>query len=58
MNIHEYQAKEIFRNAGIPIPPGEIARTAVEAETLAKKYGGTVVVKAQVHTGGRARPVA
>ena len=55
MNIHEYQAKEIFRNAGIPIPPGDIARTAAEAEVLAKKYGGTVVIKAQVHTGGRGK---
>jgi len=55
VNIHEYQAKEIFRNAGIPIPPGEIARTAAEAEKLAKKYGGTVVVKAQVHSGGRGK---
>ncbi len=55
MNIHEYQAKEIFRAAGIPIPPGEIATTADEAETIARKLGGTVVVKAQVHAGGRGK---
>ena len=55
MNIHEYQAKEIFRAAGIPIPPGEIATTADEAEAIARKYGGTVVVKAQVHAGGRGK---
>ena len=55
MNIHEYQAKEIFRQAGIPIPPGEIATTADEAEAIARKFGGTVVVKAQVHAGGRGK---
>ncbi len=55
MNIHEYQAKEIFRNAGIPIPPGEVATTAAEAESIARKFGGTVVIKAQVHAGGRGK---
>ncbi len=55
MNIHEYQAKDIFRAAGIPIPPGEVATTPEEAEAIARKYGGTVVVKAQVHAGGRGK---
>ena len=55
MNIHEYQAKEIFRNAGIPIPPGEVATTPAEAEAIARKFGGTVVIKAQVHAGGRGK---
>ena len=55
MNIHEYQAKEIFRKYGIPIPPGEVATTAEEAETIARKFGTTVVVKAQVHAGGRGK---
>jgi len=55
VNIHEYQAKEIFRAAGIPIPPGEIAATPEEAEKIARKFGGTVVVKAQVHAGGRGK---
>ena len=55
MNIHEYQAKEIFRNEGIPIPPGEVARTPAEAEAIARKFGGTVVIKAQVHAGGRGK---
>ena len=55
MNIHEYQAKEIFREVGIPIPPGEVARSAEEAEAIARKFGGTVVIKAQVHTGGRGK---
>ena len=55
MNIHEYQAKEIFRKQGIPIPPGEVATSAAEAEAIARKFGGTVVVKAQVHAGGRGK---
>ena len=55
MNIHEYQAKEIFRAHGVPIPPGEIAQTPEEAEQVATRFGGTVVVKAQVHAGGRGK---
>jgi succinyl-CoA synthetase beta subunit len=55
VNIHEFQAKEIFRRFGVPIPPGEVATTPEEAEAIAKKFGGTVVVKAQVHAGGRGK---
>jgi succinyl-CoA synthetase beta subunit len=55
VNIHEYQAKEIFRNYGIPIPPGEVATTPEEAESIARKFGTTVVIKAQVHAGGRGK---
>ncbi|MEQ1857159.1 MAG: ADP-forming succinate--CoA ligase subunit beta [Longimicrobiales bacterium] len=55
MDLHEYQAKERFRAVGIPVPPGEVARTPAEAEKLAAKYGGAVVVKAQVHSGGRGK---
>ena len=55
MNIHEYQAKEIFRAHGIPIPAGEVATTPARAAELARQYGGTVVVKAQVHAGGRGK---
>ena len=55
MNIHEYQAKEIFRKYGIPIPPGEIASTPEQAEEIARNFGTTVVVKAQVHAGGRGK---
>jgi succinyl-CoA synthetase beta subunit len=55
MDIHEYQAKERFRAAGIPVPPGEIATTPEQAETIAAGYGGKVVVKAQVHSGGRGK---
>jgi succinyl-CoA synthetase beta subunit len=55
VNIHEYQAKEIFRKYGIPIPPGEVATTPEEAEAIARKFGTTVVIKAQVHAGGRGK---
>ena len=55
MNIHEFQAKDILRAAGVPIPPGRVARTPDEAEAIARDYGGTVVVKAQVHAGGRGK---
>ena len=55
MNIHEYQAKEIFRKYGIPIPPGEVATTPEAAEAIARKFRTTVVVKAQVHAGGRGK---
>jgi succinyl-CoA synthetase beta subunit len=55
MDLHEYQAKEIFRGAGIPVPPGRVASTPGEAEAAAREYGGMVVVKAQVHSGGRGK---
>jgi succinyl-CoA synthetase beta subunit len=55
VNIHEYQAKDIFRKYGIPVPPGEVATSPDEAERIARKFGGTVVVKAQVHAGGRGK---
>jgi succinyl-CoA synthetase beta subunit len=55
VNIHEYQAKDIFRKYGIPIPPGEVATTPGEAEAIARKFGTTVVIKAQVHAGGRGK---
>jgi succinyl-CoA synthetase beta subunit len=55
VNIHEYQAKEILRREGVPIPPGEIATTPAQAEQIARKLGGMVVVKAQVHAGGRGK---
>ncbi len=55
MNIHEYQAKEILRAHGVPVPPGKVATTPDEAEAIAREYGGRVVVKAQVHAGGRGK---
>jgi succinyl-CoA synthetase beta subunit len=55
LNLHEYQAKEQLRQAGIPIPAGEVARTPAEARAIAAAAGGPVVVKAQVLTGGRGK---
>src|SRR5690348_17574521 len=56
MNLHEYQAKEIFRNYGIPVPAGRVAASADEAVAAANALGGPVwVVKAQVHAGGRGK---
>jgi len=55
VNIHEYQAKDILRGYGVPIPPGDVATTADEAERIATRIGRTVVVKAQVHAGGRGK---
>ncbi len=56
MNLHEYQARELLRRAGIPVPPGEVATTPAEAKAAAERIGtGKVVVKAQVHAGGRGK---
>ncbi len=56
MNLHEYQARDILRRHGIPVPPGEVATTADEARAIATRLGsGPVVVKAQVHAGGRGK---
>ncbi len=53
MNLHEYQAKDIFRQFGINTPSGEVVTTPAAAEAAARKFGGPVMVKAQVHVGGR-----
>ena len=54
MNIHEYQAKEIFKKYGVPTPRGKVAFTPEEAVEAAKELGGNIwVVKAQIHAGGR-----
>jgi succinyl-CoA synthetase beta subunit len=55
MKIHEYQAKQILARYGVRIPRGEIASTKDEARRAAEKLGGTVVVKAQIHAGGRGK---
>jgi len=55
LNLHEYQAKELLARYGIPVPPGKVAYTADEAKAIASEYGDTVVIKAQVHTGGRGK---
>ncbi|MCP4428609.1 MAG: succinate--CoA ligase subunit beta, partial [Chloroflexi bacterium] len=54
MNLHEYQAKRLFAEHGAPIPNGEVAHTPAEAREIAERLGG-VIVKAQVHTGGRGK---
>ena len=55
MNLHEFQGKELFRAAGIPVPPGEVARSADDAAAIADRLGYPVVVKAQVLIGGRGK---
>ena len=55
MKIHEYQAKSILARHGVPIPRGEVAYDPSEARDVADKLGGTVVVKAQIHAGGRGK---
>ena len=55
MKIHEFQAKDILKSFGIPVPNGKIALTPVEAKAVAEKLGGKVVVKAQIHAGGRGK---
>ena len=53
MKLHEFQSKEILSKYGIPVPQGKVARTPSQAATAAFDLGGTIVVKAQVHAGGR-----
>jgi succinyl-CoA synthetase beta subunit len=55
MKIHEYQAKAILAKYNVPVPRGEVAYTVEESEAAAKKIGGSVVVKAQIHAGGRGK---
>jgi len=55
MKIHEFQAKEILSKFGVPIPKGEVAETPDQAREIADKIGPRVVVKAQVHAGGRGK---
>jgi succinyl-CoA synthetase beta subunit len=55
MKIHEYQAKQIFARFGVPVPRGEVGETAEQARAAAERLGGTVVVKAQIHAGGRGK---
>ena len=55
MKIHEYQAKAILREFGVPVPNGEVADTPAGARAVAEKLAGRVVVKAQVHAGGRGK---
>jgi succinyl-CoA synthetase beta subunit len=55
MKIHEYQAKQILAKFGVVTPRGEVAFSAEEARVVAERLGGTVVVKAQIHAGGRGK---
>jgi succinyl-CoA synthetase beta subunit len=55
VKIHEYQAKGILAEYGVPVPRGETARTRGEVEAIARRLGGLVVVKAQIHAGGRGK---
>jgi succinyl-CoA synthetase beta subunit len=55
MKIHEYQAKTLLARHGVPVPRGEAVSSADEAEAAAGKIGGSVVVKAQIHAGGRGK---
>jgi len=55
MKIHEYQGKAILARYGVPVPKGKVAFSVEEAEAAAKELGGFVVVKAQIHAGGRGK---
>ena len=56
MKIHEYQAKAVLARFGVPIPQGEVAFSAAEAGEIARRLGTkVVVVKAQIHAGGRGK---
>jgi succinyl-CoA synthetase beta subunit len=55
MKIHEYQAKALLARYGVPVPRGEVVHTVPDAELAAQRLGGTVVVKAQIHAGGRGK---
>jgi len=55
MNIHEYQAKAVLSRYGVAVPKGKVADTPQEAEDIAKEFGTAVVVKAQIHAGGRGK---
>ena len=55
MKIHEYQAKEVLKRYGVEVPRGRVAFTASEAKAIAEELGGKVVIKAQIHAGGRGK---
>jgi succinyl-CoA synthetase beta subunit len=55
VKIHEYQAKQVLAGFGVPVPKGRVARTPAEASAIAEELGGKVVVKAQIHAGGRGK---
>ena len=55
MKVHEHQAKVLLREFGVPVPDGDVAETPARARDIAQRLGGPVVVKAQVHAGGRGK---
>src|SRR4029077_8489931 len=55
MKIHEYQAKALLARYGVPVPRGEVAPSVKDAQAAAAQLGGSVVVKAQIHAGGRGK---
>ena len=55
MNLHEYQAREILKRQGVPVPDGAVASTPDEVAAITKQLGTKVVIKAQVHAGGRGK---
>ena len=55
MNLHEYQAKEVLKRFGLPVPDGLVASSPAEARAHAERFGYPVVIKAQVHSGGRGK---
>ncbi len=55
MKIHEYQAKSLFAKFEVPVPQGDVAKTPAEACAIAERLGGQVVVKSQIHAGGRGK---
>jgi succinyl-CoA synthetase beta subunit len=55
VNLHEYQARELLKRYGIPVPDANVADTPEQARSIAQRLGGKVVVKAQVHAGGRGK---
>jgi succinyl-CoA synthetase beta subunit len=55
MNLHEYQAREILKQQGVPVPDGAVASTPDEVAAITKQLGTRVVIKAQVHAGGRGK---
>ena len=55
VNLHEYQAKELLGRYGVPVPPGKLAYTPDEVRSIAQEFGRPVVIKAQVHVGGRGK---
>ena len=55
MKLHEYQAKKLLTQFGLPVPRGDAALTPAEARDVAERLGGCVIVKAQIHAGGRGK---